>query len=851
MRRLFAFLLSTVLMAGPSAAYYHYIHYTNRTAPYTPIVEKFDLRTLPDGVLTFFVSEEGPSQFLPGDEFASVLAQVNEAARAWNSVRTSELRVAFGGLYTPGTTQSAPGGEIVFEELAPGVLGLGGPTARADVSAGPGGPFVPITRAVVYLNRDLAQRPGPSHSEAFFLTVLHEMGHALGLQHTLTSSAMSTDVTRATSRAKPLDDDDIAALSLLYPTPDFAARFGSITGRVALREEGVHLASVVAIRQGAGAVSTLTNPDGTYRIDGLPPGQYFVYAHPLPPATQSGFGPANVVLPRGADGEAVAAGDAFKTVFYPGTRNPLEVTPVPVTAGAMVEGINFSVEPQTQASIYGVTTYSFFDQTAVKPAYLSTTSGYGTVVAYGAGITSGKDVRSGLGVTTLDGTAVFSPGSFRTYGEPYVFLAFDLLFNFASGSGPRHLVFRNSDDIYVLPSAVHLVGALPPSVTEVTAAADESGERVLSLKGSGLTSSTRFYFDGAPAAVRSFDSETQQALVVPPPASPEHVANILAVNPDGQTSMFVQAAAPPAYTYDSGGQPAVTITPANLRAGSEGVIEITGVNTQFADGETIAGFGSSDVAVRRLFVLSPTYALANVQVAPGAQPGWNMATVATGLQTVALPYGFEISPADAAAPVAGSQVMNAATGKSQLWPGSTALLKGANLTTLGAAVPAITLRDMASDTDVPVKIVSAAPDEISFEIPAGFPLGPTILKLGNGTDTLVSLAVLIGPRPLAISAVLGAPLGLADAGFSAKQSEPLTICLIDLAPPGQEIAANRIKVKIGGIKHPVVKGGWSTDDAGVYCVEVNVSADIPAGSRVPITVTFEDRTSEPFYITVE
>ena len=51
-------------------------------------------------------------------------------------------------------------------------------------------------------------------------------GHALGLQHTLTSSVMSTSITRTTSKAKPLTADDIAGISLLYPSRTFLAIHG-------------------------------------------------------------------------------------------------------------------------------------------------------------------------------------------------------------------------------------------------------------------------------------------------------------------------------------------------------------------------------------------------------------------------------------------------------------------------------------------------------------------------------------------------------------------------------------------------------------------------------------------------
>src|SRR5512140_2380137 len=95
--------VGAVLAVAPAGAYYHYLRYTSRVAPYGPALEKYDLAALPNKTLTFYVSDQGPTQYAAGDNFASVLNQVNEAAVAWNSVPTSDLRVAFGGLYQAGT----------------------------------------------------------------------------------------------------------------------------------------------------------------------------------------------------------------------------------------------------------------------------------------------------------------------------------------------------------------------------------------------------------------------------------------------------------------------------------------------------------------------------------------------------------------------------------------------------------------------------------------------------------------------------------------------------------------------------------------------------------------------------
>ncbi len=849
MRRpnIFAWFALAVL-AGPAGAYYHYVHYTSRTAPYLPVTEKFDLSVLPNKTVTFFVSDQGPIIYSPNDNFASVLSQVAEAARTWNTVSTSDLRVAFGGLITAGTTQLTPGGDVVFEELPPGVLGLGGPTVRGDISAGASGSFVPIIRAAVHLNRDLTQAPGPSYSEAFFRTVLHEMGHALGLQHTLTSSAMATDETRGTSRANPLEDDDIAGLSLLYPTRAFASQFGSISGRVTIGGQGVHLASVVAVRTGGTAISALTNPDGTYRIDGLPQGLYMVYAHPLPPATQTGFGRANLVLPVGPDGRPVAEGDSFDTVFFPGTKDVSSLQPVGVTAGASADNVNFSVQRRNSPAVYGVRTYSYYDPIYVKPAYLNVLPGIGTVVAYGAGLAVNNNVAPGLGVGALDGSVVFSPGSFRAFGTP-AFLAFDLLFNFVSGTGPRHLAFFSQNDVYVLPSALRLVQNPPPAILAATPGVDATGARVVNLAGRSLTSDTRYYFNGAPATVRSFDASAQQAVVTPPPAPGGYRAIITAVAPDGQTSMFVQSQTPPAYTYDPGDVPTVFYSVPGLPAGSEGLVEIYGANTNFTDGQTMVGFGSSDIVVRRVFVAAPNYALANVAVLAGAQLGATQASVVSGLQVSSAPFGFQVLPGNPRLPQLRTEVLNAATGLPGLYPGASGVLTGSNLSAAGLT-PLVTLRDMAGSRDIPVAVLSFSPVQVTFQIPAGFALGPTVLKLNNGTEAALPIAILVDqPPPVVVSALNGANEVL-DATRAVRSGEPVNLLLSGMGDAGKDISLNRIRVDIGGVSHVVLQGFWQPAPGGLYQAQVILSSQVEPGAQVPLTVSLDDRVSRPYFIAI-
>jgi hypothetical protein len=217
---------------------------------------------------------------------------------SWQNISTASVSFAQGA-DTAASVRPAPDNvnlittNTTSADLTPGVLGLTTPffnpstgqIVEADIFFSSTVPFSTNTTSV-------------SGSYDLQAVATHEIGHLLGLDHSaLISATMFWSVANGIIYPKNLSADDIAGVSILYPSSLFAAK-GKISGTVRTTANApIYAAIVVAVNsKGIPVASGITDPSGNYAIEGLDPDNYTVYAdaldgNPIGIANVSGYDP--------------------------------------------------------------------------------------------------------------------------------------------------------------------------------------------------------------------------------------------------------------------------------------------------------------------------------------------------------------------------------------------------------------------------------------------------------------------------------------------------------------------------------------------------------------------------------
>jgi Matrixin len=847
MRRGFLIAAAALLLCSGASGYYHFVHFLTSTGSFAPIPEKFDLNALNGKTVQYFISDNGPAKLAGNDNLTALVSQIRLATKAWNDVPSSALRIAFGGFVPAGTVQNGPAIDVVFDDdIPPGLIAYGGPTSLgSDFVTSSKETFSPIAHSIVRIHRDLSKFP--SYGEDLFLSIVHEFGHALGLQHTLTSAVMSTSITRGMTKAQPLGADDVAGVSVLYPTSAFLKNTGTLSGHVMMNGSGVNLASVVAISAAGPAISTLTNPDGSYILRGIPPGQgYYLYVHPLPPPLSVEITPANIVPPKDDSGQPIPATGYFDSQFYPGTRDPSQATLLSLKAGDHIDTRDFAVNPRSAPGISSVTTYGYWGANAVHPGPLVEGTSGSTMVATGSGLLSesGDAVAPGLTVSALGGVANVIDGSLAYYTGSYIM--FGLAPDATDSMGLRHLFFTTPNDMYILPSAFLVVKNSPPSISSVTAAdPDANGNPTAIVAGTNLDLTSRIFFDGIPARILGHNKKDQSLTVSVPAAPGSYQANVTALNIDLQSSLFVETT-PVTYTYPSADAPSASVVAPALPAGSEAMVVISGLN--IVDGQVSVGFGSSDVLVRKVWIKDSKRVWLNVSVNPAATAEDLPVTITSGLQTIYTQAALHIADHVDGQLVLQPGLVNAATGSVSLWPGAVAIVNVSNLNAPPGSLALFVADQRAT-------VYWSANGQLAFQVPANLSPGSAVLRLQTAQNNFVLPIVIdIDPQPPIILAALNGSNVQIDASHATTPGNIVVFAVAGLGDTSAISDPSVLHFSIGGEDHPAVmitnqnKAGAKQHPFAL--IEVVLAGDVQEGAQVPVTITWNGLTSPVFYLSI-
>jgi hypothetical protein len=614
------------------------------------------------------------------------------------------------------------------------------------------------------------------------------------------------------------------------------------------------MASVTALSLNGTAISTLANPDGSYRIDGIPPGDYYIYTQPLPPAQQDENSPAAIDPPSDSHGGTFAASTGFAGQFFPHTRDWKQAATASVNAGLSVADVNFDVEARSGPTVYDMNMLGFFG-TAETGAYVhapSLASGYrGWMVfdAPGTLLPNTTKVRPGLSLSAIGPAGRFEPEYLGYFDNGYLLTVVDA--NQVSQPTPVALAVTTSDDLFVLPAAFTVVPTAGPTISSVSGSTDALGNASVTLKGNNLGLDTRVLFDGAAASAIQ-QNDDGSFTVTAPPAIGNHVAVLDALASDGQTSMQTMASLPrPTFTYASPDHPSLSITPATVTAGTDTMIEVDGFNTNFAEGQTLIGFGTSDVVVRRMWIIDRGKALLNISVNPGVIPGVTTVTASTGIQTLTLNAGLQIHPAAAQQISLRAPVLNLSTGLPGVPTGGIASIAATGLPS-NLAGWTLTIGDTRVDFTVDSN------GRIDAAVPGGTPLGPTVVRLVSpNSDSIAPILFNVDAQPPVIQAaydqLASGNLGFIDPGHPAASGDVIYVDVLRLYGSAPPVAASSVHISVGGVDqvatalNPILQFGLISD---VTRVQFTLPSGLPDGSRQPMTVRVGTRVSGSYTLNV-
>lgn len=480
---------------------------------------------------------------LPSTGNRSEFVAVHAGIEAWESIESSAITFSYGGTTAEQVAALDGTNLITFQDDS---YDFGSGVVAVTFTY-----FDSRSSAPEILDADILFNPNENFSTdgapgTFDLqsVAAHEVGHLLGLDHSaIVSATMNPSAGLGATFFRVLRTDDRIGCSVLYPAPDFSGSTGGIEGMVLLDGEGVFGAHVVALdEEGRAVTSALSGEDGSYRVSGLNPGTYSLYAEPLDGPVREW----NILRPRGSS----PFNTRFATAFLGKGPDSPSGEPVSVAAGDTPEGLDIPVSPAASP---------YLNLTSPRLGARLPRGESGSVRVFGDGLGSG-DRYFVLG----KGAEMEPPRSIGASGAEI-----RVTVEGSAPLGSRSLFVEKGDALAALSGGVDVTEPGPQVSGIVPGSGARAGGTPVTVTGSNFDREATVSLDGIPLN----DQKWLNSGMIQGTTGPNGCSSLtlLVVNPDGSSarlpSAFDAVSSPP--TIDA-------ISPDSAAVSS--VVTISGAN---------------------------------------------------------------------------------------------------------------------------------------------------------------------------------------------------------------------------------------------------------------------------------